>query len=263
VLTYADRATNLNNFFESPALRRKAERLLALLYSSEERLYRFCVEESSDYLLISCTVGCDATKESPLYQAGLANMPPGCAAYRLNFEPETLKRFDLVYENEMYRLFRVGSPFSPRAWPRSPLFYEKELLWNMGGDIKGFYDSAMKVYALTARGRSRILRGGERDGETALVEALHVFYFYPAWKALDELYARRARVEDRRSAAGIAYRYDPNRAAVRLALAESSLEAGRTEGVREILERCASLPATAAERQRIEALLDELKGIAH
>ena len=262
VLTYTGRATNLNDFFESPALRRKAERLLTLLYSSEERLYRFCAEESSDYLLVSCAVGCDATKESPLYQAGLTNMPPGCAAYALVFEPETLVRFDLVYENEMYRLFRVGRHAGARAWPRSPLFYEKELLWSRSGDIKEFYNSAMRIYALTARGRALILRGAERDGESVLVEALHVFYFYPAWKALDELYARCARGEDREAAAAFAYRYDPNRAGVCLALAESRLELGKVKGVREILERCAGLPAAASERERAAGLLARLDAMA-
>jgi len=259
VLTYTGRATNLNGFLESPALRRKAERLLTLLYSSEDRLYRFCAEESSDYLLIGCAVGCDATKESPLYQAGLTNMPSGCAAYRLVFEPETLVRFDLVYENEMYRLFRVGRPAEARAWPRSPLFYEKDLLWSVSGDMGDFYNSAMRIYALTARGRSLILRGAERDGESALVEALHVFYFYPAWEALDELYARRARTGDREAAAAFAYRHDPNRAGVCLALAESRIALGRVEGVREILERCAGLPASASEGRRATKLLEKLE----
>jgi hypothetical protein len=263
VLTYTGRATNLNDFFESPLLRRKAERLLKLLYSSEERLYDFCAGESSDYLLVSCAVGCDATKESPLYQAGLPNMPPGCAAYRLIFEPETLARFDLVYENEMFRLFRVGSRASARAWPRSPLFYEKDLLWSRGGDIREFYDSVMRIYAMTARGRSRLLGGAEREGESALVDALHIFYFYPAWKALDQLYARRARVEEREAAASFAYRYDPNRADVCLALAESRLGLGKVEEVREILDRCANLPASAGERERAAELLAKLGTVAH
>ncbi len=260
VLAYTGRATNLNDFFESPRLRRKAERLLASLYSSEDDLYRFCAGQGSDYLLVSCAVGCDPTKDSPLYQAGLVNMPPGCAAYRLMFEPEKLARFDLVYENEMYRLFRIGRGASPRAWPRSPLFYEKDLLWNVSGGIDRFYGSAMRIYALAARGRTLILQGREREGERSLVEALRIFYFYPAWKALDELYARRARVEERETAASFAYRHDPNRADVCLALAESRIARGSTEGVREILERCMRLPAPAADRSRAAGMLEKIDG---
>ena len=262
ILTYTGRATNSNDFFESPGLRRKAERFLTLLYSSEAALNRFCAEQSSDYLLVSCAVGCDATKDAPLYQAGFFNMPPGCAAYRFIFEPEKLVAFDLVYENEMYRLFRVGRAARERIWPRSPLFYERDLLWSMSGNMKDFYDSVMRIYALTARGRRLMAGGHEREGEDALVAALHIFYFYPAWKSLDGLYARRGRLEERESAASFAYRYDPNRADICLALAASRIERGMTEGVREMLERCSSVPASASERRQAAELIRALDGIA-
>jgi uncharacterized membrane protein YhaH (DUF805 family) len=259
VLTYTARPTNLNDFFESPLVRRKAERFLRLLYSSEADLYRYCVQQSSGYLLVSAAVGCDPTKDSPLYQAGFINIPPGCAAYRLMFEPERLTAFDLVFENEMYRLFRVGQAPRERMRPRSPLFYERDLLWSMSGNIAEFYNSVMHIYALTARGRSLIARGRDRAGEDALLEALHVFYFYPAWKTLDGLYARRGRLAERERTAAFAYRYDPNRADVCLALATARVELGETSGVREIVERCLALPASPEERRRAEELLRRLE----
>jgi hypothetical protein len=262
ILTYTGRATNLNDFFESPGLRRKAERFLTLLYSDESGLYRFCEEQSSDYLLVSCAVGCDATKESPLYQAGLINMPPGSAAYHLMFEPERLTRFGLVYENEMYRLFRVGGKPGAQTGPRSPLFYERELLWNMNGDIEKFYNAVMHIYALTARGRTFQARGADRKGEDDLVAALRTFYFYPAWKALDGLYARRGRTGDRETVAALAYRYDPNRSDVCLALAASRIELGKTDGVLEILDRCSNLPASALDKETADALRTRLESIA-
>ena len=260
VLTYTGRATNLNDFFESPALRRKAERLLTLLYSDEDALYDFCTAQSSAYLLLSCAVGCDPTKESPLYQAGLTRMPADCAAYRLMFEPEKLSRFTLVYENEMYRLFRVGAG-AAAVGPRSPLFYEKDLLRSANGDSRTFYNSVMRIYALTARGRARIARGEGGRGEGDLVEALRIFYFYPAWKTLDRVYARGARIEAREAAAAFAYERDPNRADVCFALAESRLALGRTDGVREILERCSAPRSSAEDRSRAAALLERLAGL--
>jgi hypothetical protein len=256
VLTYTGRSTNLNDFFESPRVRRKAERLLEDLYSSEEELYAFCAAESSAYLLVSCAVGCDPSKDSPLYQAGFINMPPGCAAYRLIFEPERLSHFDLVYENEMYRIFAVGGAWRQRAWPRSPLFYERELLWSQNGNIEAFYNAVMHIYAMTARGRSLVLRGDAAGGEAALLEALHTFYFYPAWKLLDDLYARRGRTKERASLAEFAYRSDPNRLDVCLVLAECRLDARKPEGVREILERCLSLPGAAGKAAEIRALTE-------
>lgn len=263
VLTYTDRSTNLNDFFESPSVRRKAERFLTLLYGSEDALYRYCAEQASTYLLVSTAVGCDPTKESPLYQAGLINMPPACAAYRFIFEPEKLSRFDLVYENERYRLFRVGGPPRARLWPRSPLFYEKDLLWSQSGDMRDFYNAATRIYALTARGSALVARGAEREGERSLVEALHVFYFYPAWKALDGLYERRGRLAERESAASFAFGYDPNRVDVRLALAESRISLGKPEGVRDVLEGCLGLPASPRERQEAAELIRKLEDAAH
>jgi hypothetical protein len=143
-------------------------------------------------------------------------------------------------------------------WPRSPLFFERELLWSEGGNIRDFHDAVMRVYALTARGRSAVLRGDDFGGERSLVEALHVFYFYPAWRSLDELYARRGRLEERESAAAFAYRMDPNRADVCLALAECRTALGRTEAVPELVDRCLTLPAPASLRERAEALRSRL-----
>ena len=158
----------------------------------------------------------------------------------------------------MYRLFRVGSPPAERSWPRSPLFYDRELLWTVGGNIRDFYGSAMRIYALTARGRSLVLRGDDFGGERALVEALRVFYFYPAWKGLDALYARRGRLEEREAAAEFAYRIDPNRADVCLALAESRAGLGKNDGVRDLLLRCRAPGAPADVRSRADALLERL-----
>ena len=129
----------------------------------------------------------------------------------------------------------------------------------MSGGIDRFYGSVMRIYALAARGRTLVLQGREREGEQRLVEALRIFYFYPAWKALDELYARRGRVEEREAAAAFAYRHDPNRADVCLALAESRIERGSVEGVREILERCLSLPASARDRSLAADLLARIE----
>lgn len=259
VLTYTGRGTNLNDFFESPRLRNKALRFLTLLYGSEERLLEFCREQESDYLLLSIAVGCDPTHDSPLYQAGLTDMPPGCAAYRFLFEPARLAGFNLVFENEMYRIFRIGEPPVSRWWPRSPLFYERELLWRYEGDIAAFYSTVMHVYALTARGKSLARAGRGSEAVRPLGEALRVYYFYPAWRLLAELYRREGRWEDLEALAEFGYRSDPNRPEVCLELARIRLERGATEGVDELIERCTRLPLTERQRGRLELLRGALR----
>lgn len=254
VLTYTGRSTNLNDFFESPRLRSKAQRFLTLLYGGEERLLAFCREQRSDYLLVSAALGCDPTRDSPLYQAGLMDMPPGCAAYRLMFEPMRLSGFDLVYENEMYRIFRVGRSPARRWWPRSPLFYEQELLWRYEGDIAAFYDTVMHIYALTMRGRSLMRVGRAREAERPLGEALRIFYFYPAWRLLADLYRRGGRGEELEALAEFGFHHDPNRVDVCLLLARSRLDRGGSEGVEDLLERASRLSPSGAERREIADL---------
>ena len=258
ILTYTGRPTNLNDFFESPGLRRKAERFLSLLYSSEERLFRFCREQRSDYLLISVTAGCDPTDDSPLYQAGLLEMPPGCAAYRLIFEPDRLNHFELVYENEMYRLYRVGKTGSMRRWPRSPLFYDSELLWKREGDIRAFYYTVMRLYALTSRGMRFVREGRREEAERVLSEVLRTHYFYPAWETLIGIGGRRRSVRERESLAEFAYRNDPYRADVCLELARARIALKKLEKAREPLERCARLRMSNRQREEVEGLLERI-----
>jgi hypothetical protein len=258
LLTYTGRPTNLNDFFEAPRLRKKAETFLTLLYSSEERLYAFCVEQESDYLLISITVGCDPTGDSPLYQAGLTDMPPGCAAYRLLFDPDRSARFELVYENEMYRLFEVGRSGTERRWPRSPLFYDEELLWLNKGDIRSFYYSIMRMYSLTARGLELARRNRRNEAERFLSDVLRTHYFYPAWRALVNLRSAGGRPPDLESLVELAYRADPYRADVCLELAGVRVAAGRFEEAGPLLEQCASLRMTESQGRMLERLLQRV-----
>ena len=258
ILTYTGRSTNLNDFFESPRLRKKAETFLTLLYSSEERLYAFCMEQESDYLLISITAGCDPTGDSPLYQAGLTDMPPGCAAYRLLFDPDRSARFELVYENEMYRLFKVGKSGAERRWPRSPLFYDEELLWLNKGDIRSFYYSIMRMYSLTARGLELARQNRRAEAERLLSDVLRTHYFYPAWRALVNLRSQGSRPFDLESLAELAYRADPYRADVCLELAGVHIAAGRFDEAGSVLERCASLRMTESQRRRLERFVEKV-----
>ena len=259
ILTYTGRPTNLNDFFESVKVREKARRLLESLYAGEDRLYDFCRGEQSDYLLVSIAIVCNPTKDSPLYQAGLLNIPQGSAAFKLIFAPERLNYFRLVYENEMYRLYRVGASSVSTGWPRSPLFYERKLLWKLDGDLREFYNYIMRIYALTARAKRLVALGQRREAEETLVEALRMYYFYPAWKMLDSLYREDGRFKDKDRLADFAYPYDPNRVDVSVAEIESRIRNGETEKAEKILERTLALRLGRSDRNRLERLKDEIE----
>lgn len=263
ILTYTGRPTNLNDFFEAPRLRRKARRFLSALYSGEGTLLELCRELSSDHVVLSAAVGCDPTLDSPLYQAGLDAVPAGSAAYGMMFDPASLDSFDLVYENEVFRVYEAGAPPVERRRPRSPLFYESELLWRAGGDIGEFYDTVMHIYALTARGAALRSGGDLRGAEDALSRALEVFYFYPAWRLLDSIYAEWRAGGPRLALARFAFDRDPWRLEVRLSLAEAMLARGETEGLAELLEETRALASGRPGRarlERLERLLDKDTG---
>jgi hypothetical protein len=254
ILTYTGRPTVLNDFFEAPRLREKAHRFLRALYSGERTLLELCRETGSSWLVLSSAVGCDPTSDSPLYQAGLSNMPPDCAAYRLMFEPGLLESFDLVYENEMYRIFRAGAAPRPRRVPRSPLFYEAELLWRLGGDMEGFYNTVMRIYAVTARAAGLERAGRVAEAEGSLAGALRTFYFHPAWRRLDRIYARGRRGAERLALARFAADADPWRAEVQLALAESAEAVGEDRTALEALRRCSGLTMDKRELELFREL---------
>jgi hypothetical protein len=260
ILTYTGRPTNLNDFFEAPRLREKSKLLLEALHAGERQLLELCRKGSSTYLVAGVAIACDPSKDSPLYQAGFAAMPEGCAAERLMFAPESLDSFDLVYENEMFRVFRVGASPVARRRPRSPIFYDGELLGRAHGDIDLFYDTAMYMYASTARASSRIAVGAAGEAEGILMEALRTHYFHPAWRMLDRLYAEGGENGKRMGLADFALSHDPWRVDVIIAWIESRLAAGETGGVGEKLERCRGLPMTGKEEKRLQRLGEILEG---
>jgi hypothetical protein len=259
ILTYTGRPTNLNDFFEAPRLREKAGEMLRSLYSSEKKLLSFCRENGSEWLVLSSAVGCDPSLDSPLYQAGFDHMPPDCAAYRMMFEPAALDSFDLVFENEMYRIFRIGVPPAPRKLPASPLFFRGDLLWRSGGDIAVFYDTVMHMYAVTVHASRLMGRGGDAEAEALLVGILEKAYFHPAWRLLDALLVGRGASRERLALAEYAWASDPWRADVCLAAARCRMEAGDRAGAAEVLEACSGIPMTADEADRFGRLVEKTR----
>jgi hypothetical protein len=167
------------------------------------------------------------------------------------FEPGKLDSFDLLFENEVYRVFAVGSPPVQRKRPASPLFYRRGLLNRTGGDRGDFYSTVMHMYAVTVRA-SRMAAGGDTGGaEEILYGVLETDYFHPAWKLLDSLLRRRGASRERLALAEFAGARDPWRARVCIAIAESRMGVGDVEGAAEAIARCEELPMTGAEKRRL------------
>lgn len=120
-LAYARVPTLLNPKFESARVRRKTSAYLKALFGGEEDLFRFCRENGAGLLIHGADAILDETPDGPLYAAGLRRLRSDTAAVVLQFHPEGLRHFRLVYQNRDFRVFEVGVPPS-REPPYEPVY---------------------------------------------------------------------------------------------------------------------------------------------
>jgi tetratricopeptide (TPR) repeat protein len=149
--------------------------LTRVLYRSEEELYQLCHDQRIDYVLYSVDVLLDTGRYSPRYRAGVRSIDPESVAFQMHFEPESLRRFTLLYENDHYRLFDVtGSP-QPIFATDHPPFYQPALLAKANRDVEAFRRLAVEIMltyadAVNARARGNA-EGARRRLEWCLLQA--------------------------------------------------------------------------------------------
>ena len=138
------------------------------LYGSEEDVYQMCRAGRIDYLLYAIDVVLDTGVYSPRYLAA-ATVAPESAAFKMHFEPESLRRFTLVYENDHYRLFQVTGEPQPIFATDHPLFYQPDLLAKANRDIDAFRTLAVEVMLTYSEGL-KALSHGNADGARRRLE---------------------------------------------------------------------------------------------
>jgi tetratricopeptide (TPR) repeat protein len=107
ILAYADRAIVTQPKFEVPGSREKVRRILEAFYGDEESLAALCEEFGAEYWLLDGRATLDGTHDSERYSANALRLATSTPAYRMQFVPESLTRFQLVYQNRYYRLFKL------------------------------------------------------------------------------------------------------------------------------------------------------------
>ena len=149
LLTYLDRPTVLHCFFEGDLLARLEEVVLAR-FEDEQTLWevarRYGVTwyvHEAHYVLRT------DPRMSQRYVAGAMDWPAESAAVRMQYAPETLKHFELAWENDWFRVFRVldeGEESAAEA-RRSP-----SPLWNRPL-FAGLFGDPLKGMTMTEPGR--------------------------------------------------------------------------------------------------------------
>ncbi len=151
--------------------RAACERHVALtraLCGDEQALYETCRRLRIDYVLYSIDVLLDAGPYSPRYLAGVASVDPASVAYRMHFDPASIRHFTLVYENDHYRLFKVTAAPEPVFLTDHPLFYQVDLFEQAGRNLGEFRERVVHLIITCAEAMNRGAAGDSQVARTRL-----------------------------------------------------------------------------------------------
>jgi hypothetical protein len=125
-LYLAGRPTALNPMFEVPEVRRKALAYAGAAVADEETFYRLCRRWRIKYVVHFAPQVLD-TGPGSFYNATAVTPGPNSAAALMQFHPEKLRRFRLVFETYDARVFDVGRPYDGYSSPAYHPLYDRGL----------------------------------------------------------------------------------------------------------------------------------------
>lgn len=106
------------------------------MFGTEEELAEFCRRHGARYVIVSAATMLDLVPGQWRYDSNHLMVRRDCAAYRLHFEPASLKLFCLIYTSPLYRLYKFGEPWRP-----SPLADARYPMW----ERSGFSDDRLRL----------------------------------------------------------------------------------------------------------------------
>jgi hypothetical protein len=127
VLAYLDRPTVLHCFFEGDLLDR-FETIVMARFGDEEALWETARQFGTTWYVHEAHHALRSDpRMSQRYVAGAMEWPHGAVTTRMQYAPETLRHFELTYENAFFRVFRV---LEPGESPRPARVDRTEALWS-------------------------------------------------------------------------------------------------------------------------------------
>jgi hypothetical protein len=120
---YAGRPTVLHTFFENQDNRRRIQEFASALYGSEENLAAFMEENRAEYLVYQADFMLDLSWQGAAYLGGVVSPPETCAAFLMQYRPESLQRLAPVWQGWSLRVFRLDGRAADL--PQNPLFRER------------------------------------------------------------------------------------------------------------------------------------------
>lgn len=105
---YTGRKIVLHAFFESRDIREKNQTFNELLFSDEDKLFEHCKSVWHATILILANNMLGDAPNTERYMAAVKQLQPDMAVVKLLEQtPQQSKHFILLYENPMFRMFRI------------------------------------------------------------------------------------------------------------------------------------------------------------
>ncbi len=174
-LYLAGQPTALNPMFEVPEVRRKALVYAEGALKGEEDFYRLCRKWDITYVIqFAPQVLYRGT--GSFYNATAREPGPASAAALMQFHPEKLRRFRLVFETYNARVFEVGKPYAGYASPAYHPLYDPTRFRDVPTEEKldEFYRDLRRVDYLYALGYSQFQSGHYVSAAAALNSAIRL-----------------------------------------------------------------------------------------
>lgn len=107
ILAWADRPIILHPKFESSELRRRFADFLKAAFDTEDKLAGYALKHGASYYIHQIDVVLNTSDDGYRFQGGRLALTPESASLRMQYEPDTLSRFRLVFQNSTFRVFKV------------------------------------------------------------------------------------------------------------------------------------------------------------
>jgi hypothetical protein len=165
VVTFAGRKTMLVPGAPPTNMAQRTGQVIARFYEDEGNLYTLCKASGIRYVVSSIDLLLDTSRYSPLYTAGRRGSGEDAVARRMHFAPEKLRHFNLVYQNDVYRLFRVVDDSELTFLTDHPPVYQYSILERNGDTLESFY---MRVVDILATYHTAVAALARDDEEGAI-----------------------------------------------------------------------------------------------
>ena len=137
--------------------------LTSRYYGSEEDLFAACDTLGAKYVIYSIDYFLDTSVFSPRYMAGRGEVDRTSVAFKMHFAPERLTHFTLVYENDIYRLFRVSDEREIVFLTDHPPVYQPEIGDRYNDSLESFYARVVDILATFHTAVAAQARGNEQE----------------------------------------------------------------------------------------------------